>query len=146
MYERICADAQRRYVDILAGVQHWHKRGQVLLLCTVKALGSCSISTCGVEGGLQRKRAEDPILRLVLGVREANGERLGHSAVLDPRAHLVKDGGRLPTSAARAVLEPGNFEDAEEVVDVGEHLGDGLVVVSRALGRDVWVRLGGLAR
>ena len=118
-----------------------HKKCHALLLLTVKALSPCPITTRGVKSGLQRKRAQDAVLRLVLGISEADRERLGHSAVLDPSAHLVKDGCRLAASAAGAVLESGDFEDAEEVVDIRENLGDGLVVVSRALGWDVLVRL-----
>lgn len=112
-----------------------------LLLRTVKALRPCPITTGGVEGGLQRQRAQDAVLSLVFGIREGDRERLRHGAVLDPRAHLVEDSGRLPACAAGAVLEPGDLEDAEEVVDVWEHLGDGLIVVACALGRDVRVGL-----
>lgn len=112
------------------------------LLRTVKALCPRSITTCRIEGGLLRKRAQDAVLCLVPGVQEADRDRLGDGTVLDPGAHLIEDGGWLSACTAGAVLQPGDLEDAEEIVDVGEHLGDGLVVVSCALGWDVLVCLG----
>lgn len=122
-------------------VQSLTQSRRELFLRTIKALRPCSITTRGVEGGLEREGAQDPVLRLVLGIGKADTERLRHGAVLDPRAHLVENSGGLPAGAAGAVLEPGDLEDAEEVVDIWEHLGDGLVVVACALGWDVRVGL-----
>lgn len=93
--------------------------------------------------GLLRERAQDPAPVLAPGIRKLNRRVVGRHAVLDPRAQLLEQAGRLPARAAPAVREAGDLEEAVEVVGVAEQgLDRGVVVAGVAVGDEVVVLKG----
>jgi hypothetical protein len=90
--------------------------------------------------GLLRERAQDPAPVRALGILKRDRRIIRRHAVLDPRAQLLEQAGRLPARAAPAVREAGDLEEAVEVVGVAEEgLDRAVVVAGVAVGDEVVV-------
>lgn len=107
-----------------------------LLFGPIKAFSFRAVPTSRVELCLERKRAENPILSLILTVLEADGDCVWYSTIFNPGAHLIKNGSWLSAIPTRTVLKSRNFKDAEEVVHIWDNGGNSLVVSTRTLRRN----------
>jgi hypothetical protein len=81
------------------------------------------------------------ILSLSLWIHDPDRRHLRRSTILHPSSQLGKETGQRPARAAPAVSQPGDLEVSIKIVDIGEKVSHGIVVVISTLGGDYSIGL-----